>query len=372
MSDVVRFNVYSDIHYDRLGARCITVDDCAEVETQVIHRAGERDCHFVLFCGDRYLKREPEDEVKTKADLVLYNSYQGLPKQIPHFHLVGNHDWTKKSLSWHTSESLWCLKDARLMATPGTYTDYLYTSPFLVHALPADHKFDFEKYQVEPNKFNIFTFHDTLRGTYLDDDSKILADFGVYRNELDRPEFDYVFAGDIHIPQRIPFSNTQGGYVGAVLQRTMADANKARGWVEAEAVRTDTGWDVRTEFVPTRNFFTKASFNVTDTSRYEDIRIDEQWLTDQYVEVELIGQKANVDRIANDPRWSNYETYYTVRHLEVSRTYKIEEGEVIVDMSGSSGLLDDLNAYLDSGFAELGILPREGVTQAVSELMQED
>ena len=372
MSDVVRFNVYSDIHYDRLGARCITVEDCAEVEIAVIYRAGERDCHFVLFAGDRYLKREPEDEVKTKADLVLYNSYGSLPKAIPHFHLVGNHDWTKKSLSWHTSESLWCLGNARLMSSPATYASDL-TSPFLVHALPADHQWDFSKYQTDPSKLNIFTFHDTLRGTYLDNDSKILADFGVYRNDLDRPEFDYVFAGDIHIPQRIPFSNTQGGYVGAVLQRTMADANQARGWVEVEAVRTDTGgWDVRTEFVPTRNFFTKASFNMTDTSVYEDIRIDEQWLTDQYVEVELIGNKANVDRVANDPRWVNYETFYRVRHLEICRTYKMEQGEVIVDMSTSTGLLDDLNAYLDSGFAELGILPREGVTQAVSELMKED
>jgi DNA repair exonuclease SbcCD nuclease subunit len=315
------------------------------------------------------LKREPEDEVKTKADEVLRGVYGGYAGPR-HYHLVGNHDWTKKSLSWNTSTSLKWVPYVTVMDEPRTWAEPQLN--FAIHALPADHKFDFSRYQVDPTQFNIFTFHDAVRGCYLDDDSKMLADFGVYRNEIDRSEFDYVFAGDIHIPQRLPFSNTQGGYVGAVIQRTMADANKSRGWVEVEAVWTDTGWDVRTEFVPTRNFFTKASFEVTGTSVYEDIRIDEQWLTDQYVEVGLIGEKSNVDRIANDPRWANYETYYTVRHLELARTYKMEEGEVIVDMSTSSGLLEDLGAYLDSGFAELGTLPREGVTQAVAEMMKED
>ena len=123
MSDSLKFIVYSDIHYDRLGAGCITFDDCAKIETAICNRAVELECDFVLFCGDRFLKREPEDEIKTKADRVIYDAYRAFKdngKFTPHYNLIGNHDWTKKSLSWHTSNSLVWNESMIIMDKPMT------------------------------------------------------------------------------------------------------------------------------------------------------------------------------------------------------------------------------------------------------------
>jgi len=51
----MKFVVYSDIHYDRYAARCIELKDC--INTELAIHAGKFD--FSLFCGDRFLKRDP-------------------------------------------------------------------------------------------------------------------------------------------------------------------------------------------------------------------------------------------------------------------------------------------------------------------------
>jgi len=363
MNEKIKFLAYTDIHYSKLGARCITIDDCASIEAAVHKRAREGGFDFTLFLGDRFLKREPEDETKVKADRVMLNVCE--KGRMPHFHLTGNHDWTANNREWHTAQSLRYTQGFRLMDQPETFG---VSGDCAIHALPAGFEFDFSKYTIDRNLLNIFVFHDMLYGSKLDDDGKVSAQSGLSMPEMDKSEFDIVIAGDIHVPQRIPFKNTQGMYLGAVLQRTMADANKSRGWTEFEATKTEAGWVVDALFVPTRNFFTRIPFNVGDTTEFSDLKFDETFLNDCLVEIKLIGEKKNVDRVANDERWSNYERLFTPRGFGVVREYRIEQDEAVIELSQGHDLMEDLGLYLDSGFVDLGIIERDRIVEKVQEL----
>ena len=181
--------------------------------------------------------------------------------------------------------------------------------------------------------------------------------------------------GDIHVPQKIPFVNTQGGYTGSVLQRTRADADKQRGWLEIQVSREDDGggWNVVTQFVPTRNFFHKEIWSVESKSQYGEVEVDERFVNDQAVEITLIGKRKDVDRIADDPRWGNYIDLLGARSIEKIRDYQAEAGEAVVDMSSSSGVLDDLKLYLDSGFGDPGALSSDALFEMVTRMqMLED
>jgi len=363
----IKFIAYADIHYDRLGAKCITFEDCATIERQVHQRAREWGADFTLFAGDRFLKRDPEDEIKTRADFVLDEELAQSVK--PHFHLVGNHDWSDNSMKWHTSESLSKLIHGNttvvIMDEARTYRGF---SEFDVHALPADHNMVAENYTIDTEKLNIFVFHDMVRGSFSNDSATHAFSEGISLDTIDLSEFDIVLAGDIHVPQMLPFKNTQGGYLGSVLQRTKADANKARGWLEVTASKGTSGWHIQKHFVPTRNFFTRISFIVEPGAVFESFIISEADCVDQLVEVKLVGRKEDVDRVADDKRWKNYVEYYNARGVDVLREYKTEQKYEVVDMSQSNSVLDDLNLYLSSGFVEVSEEDQKKITKTVERL----
>ena len=344
--------VYSDIHYDRLGARCITISDCEKVEKDIANRLVEGHFDFCLFVGDRYLRRNPEDEIKTRADRISSH----FDKQIPRIHLIGNHDWVANSMKWHTSETL---KDLGGSLVVVDQPQSISIGSTLVHCLPAGYQFDMSKYATDPSKFNIFLFHDMVRGGFFDDDNKVQIQDGLPLSEIDRPEFDIVFGGDIHVPQKLPFKNTKGGYVGSVIQRTRADADRQRGWVELIVDNSQNGWSIDMTFVPTRNFFTRVAFDVDAETTYESLSIDESRVDDQAVEVTLRGHKEDVDRIADDSHWKNYTLFCNARSIDIVRDYQTKQKDVVVDMSTSHGLFDDLGLYLDSGFADLGNINKD-------------
>ncbi len=350
-SDIIKFIVYSDIHYDRLGARCITIDDCFKIEKLIQNRIQEGGFDFSIFCGDRFLKRDPEDEVKTKSDASLLG-YTNIGDK-PHYTLIGNHDWIDNTKGWHTSNSLKYngLLKSYIMSSPITFEVEGVNAA--IHALPSGFKIDMSNYNINEDFLNIFVFHDMIKGCKLDDNGKVVSESGMSLREIDRPEFDVVFGGDIHIPQRLSFKNTQGGYVGAVLQRTRADSNHERGWMEVTAEKVNGKWNLDMYFVPVRSFFIKYNFIVDNNTTYEDIQINEESVEDMCCEIELIGNKEDVDRIANDPRWKNYETFLNIRSINIIRKYNIEQQEVIVDMSNSNTVSSDLSLYLNSGFVNV-------------------
>jgi len=366
----IRFLAYSDIHHDRKAARCITLDDTVNLESQIHHYIRDGGFDFSVFGGDRYLKREPEDEVKVRADVALLSARQG-ERAVPHFHLVGNHDWTKNDRGWHTSESLKYLMDSDqylfVMDTPESIT----CGNAVIHSLPADVPFDMANYQVDPERFNLFIFHNVVRGSFIADNSDAVFQDGIAVSEIDRPEWDFVLGGDVHVPQQIPFRNTRGGYLGAVLQRTRADADQERGWLEVTATNNGSGWEVETEFKPTRNFFHRETWEVGPDTKFEDIRIDERYVDDQAVEVKLVGDRKDVDRVADDPKWANYTDIMMARSIEIIRDYKVQQKEAVVDLTSSTNAVDDLGIYLGSGFANIGNLNQDKIFEVLQRMLQE-
>ncbi len=356
MRNRLTFIAYADIHHDEKAARCLTLNDTLQIETDLHNKVVESNFDFSLFAGDRYLKREPHDEVKVRADRVIMRALGS--RQQPHYHLVGNHDWVDNSCKWHTAETLEGV--ATVWKTPSTYFDDELGVAF--HVLPSGFQFDKSVYNFEKQDYlNIFVFHDMVRGSVSDDEGKHVFDSGIDLGEIDLPEFDLILAGDIHVPQQFNLNNCKGGYTGAALQRTRADANRVRGWVEVTAVREASGWVCTTRLVPVRNFFTRYTFEVGESTTYSEIntQIDDQWVGDQAVEVKLVGKKEYVDRIAEDPHWANYLTFVNARSFDILREYQSETSDVTVDMSTAHTVTDDLVLYLDSGFADIGLLSRD-------------
>jgi hypothetical protein len=87
--------------------------------------------------------------------------------------------------------------------------------------------------------------------------------------------------------------------------------------------------------------------------------------------VKLIGGREDVDRVAADSRWSNYETFLGARSLDLVREYKVEQLESVVDLSQSKGTADDLEMYLGSGFSNTGELSQDKIFEMIERLRQE-
>ncbi len=364
---VVRFIAYGDIHHASQAARCLNLTDTLRVEEAVHQRVQEGAFDFSVFLGDRFLKREPEDEVKVKADRCLLRCLNTRPT-IPHYHLTGNHDWTRNNRDWHTSESLKGVENLHIIDEPSTHSN----APFAVHALPADVPFDMSQYQVNTDLFNLFVFHGIVRGAAMSEGHTKTFTEGIDITQIDRSEWDFVLAGDIHVPQILPFKNTKGGYAGSVLQRTRADADKIRGWLEVTATQEDSGeWVIESIHAPTRNFFHRESWDVGSDFNYEDIILDEVYVNDAAVEVRLKGDRADVDRVADDERWSNYKTLHNARNIEIIRQYQVsEDAEISIDFTASGSVQDDLSLYLGSGFANIGTLPADKIFEVIERLMK--
>jgi len=365
---VLRFIAYGDIHHDRRAARCVTLDDTLTVERQIHHRVAHGGFDFSVFTGDRYLKREPEDEVKVRADRVLAECLQMRPN-APHYHLIGNHDWTKNNREWHTSESLKGLGNLVVLDEADSIDSL--GRGYMIHALPADVPFDESAYAFDrPEDFNLFLFHGIVKGSLMADGSDRTFEDGIDVTQIDRSEFDFVLGGDIHVPQTIPFTNTRGGYTGSVVQRTRADADRPRGWLEVAVQPEGDGYEVTTQFVPTRNFFHREVWQVLDDTQFEDIRVDETFVSDQAVEVRLTGNRRNVDRVADDKRWSNYLNVLGARSFDLIRDYEVEQSEAVVDLSASSSVFDDLELYLKSDFVNLGTMSSDKIFEMVKRMQE--
>jgi len=370
--NTIRFGAYGDIHHASKAARCLTLKDTLEIERQFHQRAADAQWDFTIFTGDRYLKREPENMVTVLSDRAL-REFLAIRPNITHYHLVGNHCWTKNNREWHTSESLKDgLSNLCIMDVPGTHTG-LADSPFAIHALPADVPFDMNNYRYDPESriFDLFLFHGIVKGSLMSDNSDRVFDDGIDISDLDKSEWQFVLGGDIHVPQTIPFTNTRGGYTGSVLQRDRSDSDKPRGWLEIEATFNGTSWEVSTEFVPTRNFFHKEVFMVGPETQYSNLDLNEDYVFDQAVEIKLVGAREDVDRVASDDKWGNYEMFLNARSIDIIKEYTVEQMSAVVDLSQSKGASDDLEMYLGSGFSNTGELSQDKIFEMIERLRQE-
>jgi len=360
----MKFIVYSDIHHDKLSSRCLSINDTVNIENNVHKYARENQAEFVIFCGDRFFLRDPIDEVKTKADWTLLNNM--MYANYKQYHLIGNHDWVNKSMRWHTSESLRVCNNIVIMDSPQTYA---VNNSILIHALPSGYNFNIDNYNINKNFFNIFVFHELVIGCYLDSTGKYTSTNGIKLEDIDRPEFDFVIAGDNHIPQQFAFQFTKGGYAGSVCQRTKNDIDSSRGWLDID-VEYNNEYNIKTKFITTREFFKRVSINVDENTSFSKIIDVVDGIEDVLLEIELIGDKEHVDNLANNEKWKNLEFWGTIRNLDIVRNYNVEKTEVMVDMSKSHSINDDLDIYIDSGFVNLGNISKDQLMSKLTSYME--
>jgi DNA repair exonuclease SbcCD nuclease subunit len=225
---------FSDIHHALGYPGGIVTSDIVDVERRFNALALERQVDVCIFAGDRFLSHTPEDPVRVAADLVQRERNDlGLVT----FSLVGNHDWWGKShVRGHSNrmaQDVWAdrLPNLVIMDQPKTYR-HPKVPGLVVHALPAEFDPDLTLYEFDPQALNILVFHACIKGALLDDETEYRSPQGVPLSQIDDPRFHLVLGGDLHIPQRLPFKNTVGGYIGSCIQQTRRDRGELRAFLE--------------------------------------------------------------------------------------------------------------------------------------------
>jgi len=225
----------TDVHYANYGTG-VTVEDVRDVEERFTDFCLERKVDFAIFGGDRFLAHNPPDEIRVVAEKVQKRRNDA---GVTVFSLIGNHDWwAKTAVKGHSNalaQQVWDTELRRLVIMDEASTYKVnHLSHVRIHALPASFEASEASWEIDPKYWNICVFHDLLAGTVIDVQSQFVMSSGMNRDSLDRAEFDCVLGGDVHLPQKIEFKNTRGGYVGAPIQQSRRDRGDTRGWLYAE------------------------------------------------------------------------------------------------------------------------------------------
>jgi DNA repair exonuclease SbcCD nuclease subunit len=372
----ISFTVYSDIHHHHWTTG-VSLDDTLSVENDITNFAIEDCSDFVLFCGDRFESRNPHDEIKVRADALLKERNDSFGK--PCFYLTGNHDkWWRRPVSGSTYSSCKVFQDRLdkvvIMDECQTYEHKLLPN-VLIHALPADQEFSIDNYLVNPAKFNILVFHDLLIGTVVDMNGHKTTT-GLVPSILDLPIFDVVFGGDEHIPQKIPFKNTKGGYVGSTLQFTRRDRGSDRGWIKASLEMSNNQHsELKTEFIVSGSpCFVECeleeAFQVSDAIPRVAMKVREAYdsvINGNIVSVFMRGSRQDVDQIVTDQWEKEFVEKTGARKVSL---FKVIDSSLPVKLgdiqSADNSPEKDLDLYMQSGMTSL-----EGLdTTKIKELSQ--
>jgi DNA repair exonuclease SbcCD nuclease subunit len=150
--------------------------------------------------------------------------------------VVGNHDRTSESAGAANTYSTVrvfsdILDNVVVLDVPVTFK---LACGALLHALPSGYAYDQVKmvYKPDPAKLNIFAFHGLVKGALFDGAGAVEIHEGLTLADLDDARWDIVLGGDVHVPQRFQLQKTRGGYVGATLRLTEADADDKRGFLD--------------------------------------------------------------------------------------------------------------------------------------------
>jgi len=228
-----RILFYADLHVgDRSNGRLYT--DMIEAEEFITNLAIERKVDWVAFGGDAFKSRNPHDEQKTRwLEVREKRSREFNGAGINEIDLVGNHcRWYKADESGHVFEALQLqgCADNRCHIVAATQETFHTRSGVTFHTLPAQVNYDPTMWTNDDGlDLSICMFHGMVKGCSLNQDGTVKSSEGVPLEILDRPEFDFVLCGDLHIAQILDFKNTRGGYVGSTLQLDATDAGEERG-----------------------------------------------------------------------------------------------------------------------------------------------
>ncbi len=241
---------YADLHVgDRSNGRSYL--DMIEAERFITQLAIERKVDWVVFGGDAFKLRNPHDEHKTawlkvRAERRNLFAAQGIEEAD----VVGNHcRWYKAENSGHVFEAMKSADGGSRGIIADKCGTWVCTDTRVVfHCLPAQTEYEEGLWHPHPDAINICVFHGMVKGCALNQAGTVKADHGAPMEILDRPEFDFVAMGDIHLPQMLDFKHTRGGYVGSTLQLDATDAGEQRGVLIVRFVRGASEPEV--EFVP--------------------------------------------------------------------------------------------------------------------------
>jgi len=237
----MRILAFADFHYCQTWP-LLELADFERVGYRICQYAIEHRPDVVLFLGDRFRARQPKDHIRALADRQLREM-----ADIQRRHsgqlvcLVGNHDRYSESVdagNTYTTVGIFrdVLPNVQVIDKPGSYPFSQTRDPWVLHALPAGFQYDASKFLVEPGRgFNVFAFHGLVRGGCFDAKGLVEIDEGVVSlADLDDPRWDVVLGGDVHIPQKFRLTRTTGGYVGATMRLTEADADDWRGFLDVK------------------------------------------------------------------------------------------------------------------------------------------
>lgn len=384
----ISFGVFTDIHYANPYGSGVTVEDVASVERQFTNLCIERKVDFAIFAGDRFLSHTPDDVSRLHADREQrYRNDSG----IVTFSELGNHDWQGKTA--HTGHSnrfakeLWpdIHQNLVIMDTPGTYT-HDKVPDVRIHALPAGSEFTWDCYKIpgqhSKTGWDILVFHDLLAGTIIDVQSQFKMNTGMNRDSLDHPEFDLVLGGDVHIPQKIEFKFTRGGYIGSCIQQSRRDRGDSRGFVFFTlGERVDHVASITSEFVPSIcPHFVDVEWDVGLNNRFPTSQEIEAIVQASYGE----GCKGNiVDLVFTGPRLAlekiptNYAKTMELE-LQARRVNPPTKVQPVVLTMGSNLTLtkttspeQDLDAFVKSGKQNLNGLDLERVLEKGNKVLEQ-
>ena len=363
----MRFAAFSDIHYADYSTG-VSVDDVAGVERAVTDHCLQNSIKWCVFCGDRYLSHEPQDYVRVISDREQkYRNDQG----VVTFSLVGNHDlYAKAPVSGHSNrhlQTIWndTLRNIVVMDEVKTYR-HPDVPNVAVHSIPACYDWSegmLDRFDFQPNEFNLLVFHDMLKGSVLDHTTNYQAPKGQRIELIDDARFHLVLGGDVHLPQRLAFQKTNGGYVGACIQQSRRDRGNSRGWLDVTVDGTVLRGNAQHIESPSPRFL-DASWDFDhdgkDLPTAQDIarKIDEGYgdtAQGNIVDIILTGAREQLEAVPAD--WHR-KLQAELQAKRINAPMKRGKADVpmmrrAVTVAAQKAPLEDLQAFLSSGRASL-------------------
>lgn len=221
---------YSDLHYHDY-TNGVTLQDVVNVEMEVIELAAKHDVDLVVFCGDRFVSRNPHYDVLLAATRTIDAIMRKL--DVPFIYLIGNHDQTVKNhIGSNTAEHLSMNKYSNLYTIDKKSHLDMNTHAGMVrlHAVPAGTENVNYKFEKLDNAINVCLYHGMIKNAKYD--TGILNTDGHDCSFLDNDIFDLLICGDNHRHQKLDmFVNVPAWYVGATMQHKWAETETKRGFM---------------------------------------------------------------------------------------------------------------------------------------------
>lgn len=202
--------VYPEGYTDATTGLNTRLLDTLNVWDWVLETAQAKQADLVIFGGDRFKPHNPPAWMRDLADERMRRFAEaGMPLAC----LLGNHDQYDKSGRWtsYGGVRVFMSSEVYLFTEPGT----LDVTGARFHFLPYGSKD--QSLELSKTDPNIVIFHDDVKG--VSQYGRMIAQNGLPQEVLDRPEYDLVLGGHVHLRQELPFHHVPAIHIGTPLER---------------------------------------------------------------------------------------------------------------------------------------------------------